>query len=130
MVKIKKILIKRAWLIISLYNLLTKEITQQELLNYYNATIIYEILPNDINGFVNNYRGINLIIIDKNLSYYKKKKTILHELAHIELNQLNQLDNDLFALKVDKYEDEADLYIKMLLENVKEIKWKLVKVLH
>lgn len=63
-----------------------------------------------------------MIIIDKNLSYYKKKKTILHELAHIELNQLNQLDNDLFALKVDKYEDEADLYIKMLLENVKEIK--------
>ena len=50
----------------------------------------------------------------------KKKKTILHELAHIELNQLNQLDNDLLAFKVESYEDEADLYIKMLLEKTKE----------
>lgn len=107
-------------IIIKLFNLLNKDITQQDLLNYYNATIIYENLPEKINGFVNNYRGINLIIIDKKLSYYKKRKTILHELAHIELNQLNQLDNDLLAFKVDKYEDDADLYIKMLLEKTKE----------
>lgn len=107
-------------IIIKLFNLLNKDITQQDLLNYYNATIIYENLPNKINGFVNNYRGINLIIIDKNLSYCKKRKTILHELAHIELNQLNQLDNDLLAFKADRYEDEADLYIKMLLEKTKE----------
>lgn len=99
----------------NLYNLLSKEVTQQELLNYYNATIIYDNLPNKINGCVTNYRGINLIFINNNLANYKKKKTILHELAHIELNQLNQLDNDLFALKVGKYEDDADLYIKMLL---------------
>ncbi len=97
-----------------LYNLLNKEITQQELLNYYNAAIVYEKLPNDINGCVMNYRGVNLIIVDKDLSYYKKKKTILHELAHIELSQLNQIDNDLFAFKRDKYEDEADRYIKFL----------------
>ena len=84
---------------------------------------MYNLLPKLINGFVFNYKGINLIIINKNLSYYKKKKTILHELAHIELNQLNQLDNDLFALKVDKYEDDADLYIKMLLDR----KWKCGK---
>lgn len=102
----------------NLYNLLSKEITQQELLNYYNATIIYDNLPNKINGCVTNYRGINLIFINNKLSYYKKKKTILHELAHIELNQLNQLNNDLFALKVDKYEDDADLYIKMLIEKI------------
>ena len=107
-------------IIIKLFNLLNKDITQQDLLNYYNATIIYENLPEKINGFVNNYRGINLIIIDKKLSYYKKRETILHELAHIELNQLNQLDNDLLAFKVDKYEDDADLYIKMLLEKTKE----------
>lgn len=100
----------------NLYNLLNKDITQQDLLNYYNATIIYEKLPSKIDGYVTNYNGINLIFIDKNLSYYKKKKTILHEIAHIELNQLNQIDKDLFALKIDKYEDEADLYIKMLLE--------------
>lgn len=32
----------------NLYNLLSKEITQQELLNYYNATIIYDTLPKKI----------------------------------------------------------------------------------
>lgn len=101
-----------------LYNLLSREITQQELLNYYNATIVYDNLPLNINGCVNNYRGINLIIINNNLSYYKKKKTILHELAHIELNQLNQLNKDLFAFKIDKYEDDADLYIKFLLNKI------------
>ena len=104
----------------NLYNLLSKEITQQELLNYYNATIVYDTLPNKINGFVMNYKGINIIFIENHLSYYKKRKTILHELAHIELNQLNQIDKDLFAFKVEKYEDEADLYIKMLLEKIKE----------
>lgn len=104
----------------NLYNLLIKEITQQELLNYYNATIMYENLPNKINGCVTNYRGINIIFINDKLSRYKKKKTILHELAHIELNQLNQIDNDLLAFKVDKYEDDADLYIKMILDKIKE----------
>ncbi len=99
----------------NLYNLLSKEITQQDLLNYYNATIVYEDLPKSINGLVFNYKGINIVIINKSLSYYRKKKTILHELAHIELNQLNQIDG-LFELKIDKYEDDADLYIKMLLE--------------
>lgn len=99
----------------NIYNLLNKNITQQELLNYYNTTIVYDNLPDSINGFVFNYKGFNTIIVNKDLSYYKKKKTILHELAHIELNQLNQLNNDLFAFKVDKYEDDADLYLKMLL---------------
>lgn len=99
----------------NLYNLLSKQITQDELLNYYNATIVYDNLPNKINGCVFNYKSINVIIIDGNLSYYKKKKTILHELAHIELNHLNQTDS-LTAFKIDKYEDEADLYIRSLLE--------------
>lgn len=102
----------------NLYNLLSKQITQQELLNYYNATIIYDELPKNINGCVITYRGYNLIFININLSYYKKRKTILHELAHIELNQLNQINKDLFAFKVDKYEDDADLYIKMLGEKI------------
>ena len=101
----------------NLYNLLNKEITQQDLFNYYNVSVMYNSLPKLINGFVFNYKGINLIIINKSLSYYKKKKTILHELAHIELNQLNQLNKDLFAFKVDKYEDDANLYIKMLLNH-------------
>lgn len=99
-----------------LHSLLNGEITQTDLLNYYSVSIIYEELPNRINGFVFNKDNVNFIIIDKYLSYYKRKKTILHELAHIELNQLNHYDKDLFALKIDKYEDEADEYIKSLIE--------------
>ena len=58
----------------NLYNLLSKQITQQDLLNYYNATIIYDSLPKGINGFVMNYKNINVILINNNLSYYKKEK--------------------------------------------------------
>ncbi len=109
----------------NLYNLLSKEITQQELLNYYNATIIYETLPRGINGAVISHRGINAIMIDKNLPYYKKKKTIIHELAHIELNQLNRIDSDSFAFNIDKYEDEADRYINYLINSIaKEIEYE------
>lgn len=97
-------------------NLLDGYITQKDLLNYYNVTLMYYELPNEIKGFVFNYDNINFIIINKNISYYSKKKTLLHELAHIELNQLCQLDKDLFAFKVNNYEDEADRYIKFLLE--------------
>lgn len=103
----------------NIYNLLKDEITQQELLNYHNATIIYKNLPEEVNGYVFYYKNINCIVINEDLSYYKKRKTILHELAHIELNQLEQKDNDLFAFKVDKYEDEADKYVKFILENLK-----------
>lgn len=103
----------------NIYNLLKKEITQQDLLNYYNATIVYDSLPDFINGLVFNYRGINTIIVNSNLSYYNKRKTILHELAHIELSQLNQIDKDLFNFKINKYEDEADKYIKSILEVIK-----------
>lgn len=103
----------------NLNNLLSKEITQQDLLNYYNATIVYDKLPKLINGCVTSYRGIYLIIINNNLSYYMKKKTIIHELAHIELNQFNQINKDLFAFNINKYEDEADRYIKSLLDKLK-----------
>lgn len=98
--------------------LLINEITQCDLLNYYNATIIYDFLPKCIKGLVFNYNNVYFIIINKSISYYKRKKTILHELAHIELNHLNQYDKDLFAFHIDKYEDEADRYIKFILENV------------
>ena len=79
----------------NIYNLLKNEITQQELLNYYNATITFDKMPNGINGCVLLYENIYNIFINSELSYYLKKKTILHELAHIELNQLGQADKDL-----------------------------------
>lgn len=106
----------------NLYSLLIGDITQQELLNYYNAIITYEDMPIGIDGCVFCYNNINNIMINKNLSYYKKRKTVLHELAHIELNQLNQANKDIFAFKVNKYEDEADKYVKLLLESVKLVK--------
>ena len=98
--------------------LLEGVIGQQDILNYYNATITYIDMPSNIRGCVHYYKGIYDILINKNLSYYKKKKTILHELAHIELNQLCQSDKDLFALHINKYEDEASLYIKKILEEI------------
>ncbi len=98
-------------------NLLNNEITEQELLNYYNASITYEKLPKGINGFVYSYKDIQNIFINREMSFYKQKKTLLHELAHIELNQLNQSDK-LLAFKREKYEDEADRYIEFLEENI------------
>ena len=98
--------------------LLEGVIGQEEILRYYNATITYIDMPSNIRGCVHYYKGIYDILINKNLSYYKKKKTILHELAHIELNQLCQSDKDLFALHINKYEDEASLYIKKILEGL------------
>ena len=101
----------------NLKGLLNYEISQNDLLNYYNATIINYNLPNSIRGFVFNYDDINFIIINNNLSHYKKKKTIIHELAHIELNHLFK-NKDLFAFHIQDYEDEADRYVKFLLDNV------------
>lgn len=101
----------------NILSLLNGEISQQELLNYYNANITYENLPYGIRGFVFHHKNIYNIFINNKLSYYLKRKTILHELAHIELNQFCQAEKDLFALKIDKYEDEADKYVKFLLEN-------------
>ena len=107
--------------------LLSGEMEQSELLRYYNSNIAYVILPEQINGFVFNYKGINNIYINKNLSYYKRKKTLLHELAHIELNQLCQSDKDLFAFHIQEYEDEADKYIKQILDEIKKEVWVMEK---
>lgn len=91
-------------------------IGQDELLNYYNATITYVDMPIRIKGCVHCYKGIYDILINKKLSWYKRKGTIIHELAHIELSQLEQVNNDLFAFNIDKYEyeDEANKYIEKL----------------
>lgn len=94
--------------------LLKGNINQQDLLNYYNANITYVSLNKGINGFVFNYKGIYNIIINSNLSYYKKRKTILHELIHIELSHLEQ-DKSLLEFNRVGYEDEADRYLKFLI---------------
>lgn len=104
----------------NIISLLKREITQQELLNYYNACITIIDLPDGINEFVFSYENIYNIFINKELSYYKRKKTILHELAHIELSQLKQLNKDMFAFYIEKYEDEADKYLNFIIETIKE----------
>lgn len=102
-------------------NLLKGEITQVDLLNYHNATVMYYELPLSIKGFVFAYDNIKFIIINKLISYYQKKKTLLHELAHLELNQLCQIDKDLFAFHINEYEDDADRYIRQIKEKIKYV---------
>lgn len=101
-----------------LEQLLEGVIGQDDILNYYNATIFYKDLPIIVRGYVMSHRNINCIIINRNISYYKKKKTLLHELAHIELNQLCQIDKDLFAFCIEKYEDEASEYLKNIFKEL------------
>lgn len=98
--------------------LLLGKIGQDEILNYYNASVAYIELPIYIRGFVHYHKGIYDILINQNISYYKRKKTLLHELAHIELNQLCQADNNLFAFHIQEYEDEADKYIEFIKESI------------
>ena len=100
-----------------LKDLLNGICTQKEILSWHNANLSYVILPKGICGFVFNYKGIYNIIVNTNLSQYRRRKTILHELAHIELNQLCQSNKDLFAFCIDQYEDEANEYIKSLLKD-------------
>ena len=58
-------------------------------------------------------------MINKYISYYKQKKTILHELAHMELCHLDK--KKLLEFKIEGLEDEADRYVKFLLESIGDI---------
>ena len=97
-------------------NLIMGVIDENDLLNYFNANLEFEMMPKYINGFVFSYDTNYFIKLNYSLGNLKKKKILLHELAHIELNQMCQTDKDLFAFNVEKYEDEADKYIKKILK--------------
>ena len=99
-------------------NLIMGVINQNELLNYHNASLIFEKLPKIVKGFVYNYDNVYFVTINKNLSCNRVKDTILHELAHIELNQLCQLRDNLFAYCIEGYEDEANEYIRKIKEEI------------
>lgn len=101
----------------NLLNLINGDVEEQEFLNYHNANVTYTSLPKGIYGFVFQYFGIYNIFINENISNSKKRHTLLHELAHVMLSQLEQSDRDLYAFKVKNYEDEADKYVEFLLEN-------------
>lgn len=94
--------------------LLNNEIDEQQYLIEHNAKIIYKKLPKKVYGFVFKYRNINLVVINWNISKDKKKLTILHEFAHIELSHLNKCEQ-LLEFSIENAEDEADEYIKFIL---------------
>lgn len=100
-----------------LISLLNNEIDEQTYLNEYNARYIYKQLPKKIYGFVIRYRNINVIVINYNLSDERKKKTLLHEFAHVELNHLDK-KKYLLDFKIENIEDEADKYINFILDNI------------
>lgn len=100
-----------------LISLLKGEISQKEYINYNNIKIITIILPKRIYGFIFNYRNINLIIINKHISKNKQKIALLHEFAHFELNHLDKLCLD---FKIEGIEDEADRYLKNIINSWRE----------
>lgn len=99
-----------------LFSLLKGEITQDEYLSYNDTTIIKEEFPKRIYGFIFNYQNRYFIVINNFISYYKQKKTILHELAHMELCHLDK--KRLLEFKIEGLEDEADRYIKFIMKNI------------
>lgn len=97
-----------------LLSVLQGEMTQDEYLHYNDIELRFERLPRYVYGFIYKYKDKILIAINKSLSDNKKKKTILHELAHFELKHL---DSFMLEFKIENLEDEADRYVEFLLNN-------------
>lgn len=51
-----------------LYSLLNNEITEEDYLRTNNVKVIYKKLSKKVYGFIHRYRGINLIVINWNIS--------------------------------------------------------------
>ena len=100
-----------------LKSLLTGEISQDEYFNLYDVTLLYKEMPPKIYGFIFRYKDKNIITINSNISEKKKKMAILHELAHLELSHLDNKKR-LMEFKIEDIEDEADRYIKLMLEEI------------
>lgn len=100
-----------------LKSLLDGEISQADYLSLYNITLLYRELPKKIYGFIFNYKGKNIITINSYISEKKKRMTILHEFAHLELSHLDNKKR-LMEFKIENIEDEADKYIKIILDNL------------
>ena len=100
-----------------LKELLLGNITQDEYFNQNNIMVLSDKLPFKVYGCVFLYRDRHCIVINKSLSYYKQKKTILHEIAHIELNHIYKRKR-LMEFRIEGFEDEADEYIKNIMEEI------------
>jgi len=110
-----------------IFSLLNGEITEEDYLKANNIKVIYKKMPKKVYGFIHRYRGVNVIIINWNLSKEKKKRTLLHEFAHLELNHLDS-DNPLFAFYIETAEDEADAYLEFIEDYVKKYKKQIKEV--
>lgn len=92
--------------------LLEGEIDQNEYMYLNNIELRYVRLPSYVYGLIYKHKDIFLIAINRSLSQEKKKKTILHELAHFELKHY---DKEVFEFKIEDLEDEADKYVNFLI---------------
>ena len=101
-----------------LLELLNNNISQEEYFTNNDIKLLYKKLPKKIYGCVFNYKNYNYIVINTSLSDRKAKKTILHEVAHIELNHLYKRKR-LMEFKIEGLEDEADMYINSILQELK-----------
>lgn len=100
-----------------LLELLNGNISQEEYFKLNDIKLLFKKLPRKVYGCVFSYRNYNYIIVNTALSDRKAEKTILHEIAHIELKHLYKRKN-LLEFKIDGLEDEADEYIKKIMEEV------------
>lgn len=101
--------------------LLNGDISQDEYLRDNNVIVNIKSLPSKVYGFIYSQNDYNIIVINKCLSYYKRKKTLLHELAHLELCHVDKRKY-LFEFNLDYTEDEADEYLKSLKQSIKDMK--------
>lgn len=102
-----------------LISLLSGEISENDYYYINNIKILYRKLPKKVYGFIFRYKSENIITVNNCISLNKQKKTILHELAHLELYHLDNNKN-LMEFKIESIEDEADKYIQFILENIKK----------
>lgn len=99
-----------------LSSLLKGEINQNEYMNYNNIKVVRMEFPKRIYGFIFTYRNLNIIAINKYISFEKYFVTLLHEFAHLELNHIEKAR---FDFKIEGIEDEADKYVEFLLNLIK-----------
>lgn len=100
-----------------LIDLLRGDITYEEYINMNNIKIYYKRLPKYKRGLIFKYRDINVIYVSCYLSEKSKKETLLHEFAHLELCHIDRLEQYI-AFSVYDAEDEADKYVKFILDNI------------
>lgn len=99
-----------------LFSFLNGDISQEEYLRQNNVTLWFKRMPGYIYGFIFKYQDKILITINDQISEKKKRFTLLHELAHLELKHT---ECNFLEFKLKDIEDEADNYTKYLINMAK-----------